>query len=67
MVRPFLIVVAITLAGTSTTSHTASAQTKQSIPHSAGFPPTATALPMVSDPDGSLKREARVPDTALTR
>ena len=59
MVRPFLIVVAITLAGMNT-SHTASAQSKHTIPQSAASPPTSSASPMVSDPDGSLKREAHV-------
>ena len=59
MVRPFLIVVAITLAGMNT-SQTASAQSKHTIPQSAASPPTSSASPMVSDPDGSLKREAHV-------
>ncbi len=60
MVRPVLIVVAITLAGMST-SHTASAKpTKHTILHSPASPPTSTALPTVSDPDDSLKREAHV-------
>jgi len=60
MVRPVLIVVAIAVAGMSTTSHTASALMKFTILDSAASPPTATALPTVSDPDDSLKREAHV-------
>lgn len=59
MVRPVLIAVAITVAGMSTASSTASALTKHTTPHTAA-PPTPTALSTVSDPDGSLKREAHV-------
>jgi methionine sulfoxide reductase heme-binding subunit len=60
MVRPVLIAVAITVAGMSATSYTASALAKQTIPYSAAPPPIAPALPTVSDPDDSLKREAHV-------
>jgi DMSO/TMAO reductase YedYZ heme-binding membrane subunit len=60
MVRLSLIVVAITVAGMSTTDHTTSALTKHSIQHSAASPPMMTTLPTASDPDESLKREAHV-------
>jgi DMSO/TMAO reductase YedYZ heme-binding membrane subunit len=60
MVRPFLIVVVITVAGMSTTSPTASALAEPTTPYSEAPSPPVTALPTVSDPDGSLKREAHV-------
>ena len=59
MVRLFLISIAISVAGMSI-SHTASALTNHTIPPPATSSPTATALPTVSDPDDSLKREAHV-------
>jgi DMSO/TMAO reductase YedYZ heme-binding membrane subunit len=60
MVRLFLIVVVITVAGMTTTSRTASALVESSNPHSEASSTSVTTRPVVSDPDGSLKREAHV-------
>jgi methionine sulfoxide reductase heme-binding subunit len=60
MVRPFLLVVVITVAGMSTTSRTTSALAGPPTPHPEASSPSATLVPMVSDPDASLKREAHV-------